>query len=65
MIDLRTDYLGLPLRTPLVASASPLSQEIDSIRRLEDAGASAIVAARSTHRRAVSVAIAALPSRAA
>jgi len=43
MIDLRTDYLGLPLRTPLVASASPLSQEIDSIRRLEDAGASAIV----------------------
>jgi dihydroorotate dehydrogenase (fumarate) len=33
----------LQLRTPLVASASPLSQEIDGIRRLEDAGASAIV----------------------
>ncbi len=43
MIDLRTTYLGLPLRTPLVASASPLSQEIDGIRRLEDAGASAVV----------------------
>jgi dihydroorotate dehydrogenase (fumarate) len=33
----------LPLRTPLVPSASPLSQEIASIRRLEDAGASAVV----------------------
>lgn len=43
MIDLKTTYLGLPLRTPLVASASPLSQEIDGIRHLEDAGASAIV----------------------
>ncbi|MFZ0293426.1 MAG: dihydroorotate dehydrogenase-like protein [Candidatus Sulfotelmatobacter sp.] len=43
MIDLKTNYLGLPLRTPLVASASPLSQELDGIRHLEDAGASAIV----------------------
>ena len=43
MIDLSTTYLGMTLRTPLVPSASPLSQEIDSIRRLEDAGASAIV----------------------
>jgi dihydroorotate dehydrogenase (fumarate) len=43
MIDLTTNYLGLRLRTPLVASASPLSQEIDGIRHLEDAGASAIV----------------------
>jgi dihydroorotate dehydrogenase (fumarate) len=43
MIDLSTKYLGLKLRTPLVASASPLSQEIDGIRRLEDAGASAVV----------------------
>jgi len=43
MADLTTNYLGLKLRTPLVASASPLSQEIDSIRRLEDAGASAVV----------------------
>ena len=43
MIDLSTKYLGLKLRTPLVVSASPLSQEIDTIRRLEHAGASAIV----------------------
>jgi dihydroorotate dehydrogenase (fumarate) len=43
MLDLSTRYLGLTLRTPLVPSASPLSQEITSIRRLEDAGASAIV----------------------
>jgi dihydroorotate dehydrogenase (fumarate) len=43
MIDLTTNYLGLKLRTPLVPSASPLSHEIDSIRRLEDAGASAVV----------------------
>jgi dihydroorotate dehydrogenase (fumarate) len=42
-MDLSTNYLGLKLRTPLVPSASPLSQEIDSIRRLEDVGASAVV----------------------
>lgn len=43
MIDLSTTYLGLKLRTPLVPSASPLSQELDTLRRLEDSGASAIV----------------------
>jgi dihydroorotate dehydrogenase (fumarate) len=43
MLDLTTRYLGLNLRTPLVASASPLSQDLGDIRRLEDAGASAIV----------------------
>jgi dihydroorotate dehydrogenase (fumarate) len=43
MIDLSTTYLGLKLRTPLVPSASPLTQDLDSILRLEDAGASAIV----------------------
>jgi dihydroorotate dehydrogenase (fumarate) len=43
MIDLTTTYLGLKLRTPLVASASPLSQTIDGIRQLEDVGASAVV----------------------
>jgi dihydroorotate dehydrogenase (fumarate) len=42
-MDLSTKYLGLQLRTPLVASASPLSQEISGIRALEDAGASAVV----------------------
>jgi dihydroorotate dehydrogenase (fumarate) len=43
MIDLSTRYLGLDLRTPLVVSASPLSQQIDTIKHLEDRGASAIV----------------------
>ena len=43
MPDLSTSYLGLKLRTPLVASASPLTHELDGVRRLEDAGASAIV----------------------
>ena len=43
MVDLSTTYLGLQLRTPLVASASPLSQQIDGIRQHEDAGASAVV----------------------
>ena len=43
MTDLSTTYLGLKLRTPLVSSASPLTQDIDSIRRLEDAGVSAMV----------------------
>ncbi len=42
-MDLSTRYLGLTLRTPLVASASPLSEEIDGIQRLEQAGASAVV----------------------
>ncbi|MFZ1131674.1 MAG: dihydroorotate dehydrogenase-like protein [Terriglobales bacterium] len=42
-MSLSTKYLGLPLRTPLVASASPLSQEVSGIRALEDAGASAVV----------------------
>lgn len=43
MIDLSTSYLGLKLSTPLVASASPLSRDVDGVRRLEDAGASAVV----------------------
>lgn len=43
MTDLRTDYLGLPLRSPLVASASPLSQTVDGIRRLADSGVGAVV----------------------
>src|SRR2546423_9571890 len=41
--DLTTTYLGLHLKNPLVASASPLSKNIDIVRRLEDAGASAVV----------------------
>ena len=42
-IDLSTTYLGLQLKNPLVASASPLSKRVDLVRRLEDAGASAVV----------------------
>jgi len=43
MIDLRTRYLGLTLTSPLVASASPLCESLDNIRRMEDLGASAVV----------------------
>jgi dihydroorotate dehydrogenase (fumarate) len=43
MIDLSTTYLGLPLRSPLVASASPLSKDLENLRRLEEAGAGAVV----------------------
>ncbi|MFI3155983.1 MAG: dihydroorotate dehydrogenase-like protein [Methylococcaceae bacterium] len=43
MVDLTTEYLGLKLANPLVPSASPLSHDTDSARRLEDAGASALV----------------------
>lgn len=43
MVDLTTSYLGLSLRNPLVASASPLSKKVDSVRRLEDAGIGAVV----------------------
>lgn len=42
-LDITTTYLGLHLKNPLVASASPLSKKIDTVRRLEDAGAAAIV----------------------
>ena len=42
-MDLTTSYLGLKLRSPLVVSASPLSEDIDNLKRLEDAGAAAIV----------------------
>ena len=42
-MNLSTSYLGLKLKNPLVASASPLSKSVDSMRRLEDAGVSAIV----------------------
>jgi len=42
-MNLTTNYLGLKLRTPLVPSASPLSEEVDTIKRMEDAGAAAVV----------------------
>ena len=43
MTDLSTTYLGLELKNPLVASASPLSKKIENAKKLEDAGVSAIV----------------------
>jgi dihydroorotate dehydrogenase (fumarate) len=43
MSDLTTTYLGMKLKSPLVVSASPLTEKLDNIRRMEDAGASAIV----------------------
>ena len=42
-IDLSTRYLGMPLKHPIVASASPLTGSIDSLKRLEDAGVAAVV----------------------
>jgi dihydroorotate dehydrogenase (fumarate) len=42
-VDLRTTYLGLELRSPLVASPSPLTRELDSVLQLVDAGAAAVV----------------------
>lgn len=44
-MNLKTSYLGLSLRHPVIASASPLSATVGGIRRLEDAGVAAIVAA--------------------
>ncbi|HWD42515.1 MAG TPA: dihydroorotate dehydrogenase-like protein [Actinomycetota bacterium] len=43
MVELDTRYLGLDLPSPLVASASPLTGSLDGLRRLEDAGAGAVV----------------------
>ncbi|MCM3874757.1 MAG: dihydroorotate dehydrogenase-like protein, partial [Pyrinomonadaceae bacterium] len=42
-MTLATNYLGMTLKNPIVASSSPLSHTVDSIRRLEDAGAAAVV----------------------
>ena len=42
-VDLSTTYLGLQLKNPLVASASPLSKSVDTVCLMEDAGASAVV----------------------
>ena len=42
-MQLSTDYMGLALRNPLVASASPVSKTVDGVRRLADAGVGAVV----------------------
>jgi dihydroorotate dehydrogenase (fumarate) len=43
MADLTTTYLGLKLKNPIVPSSSPLMQKVENIKRLEDAGAAAVV----------------------
>ncbi len=42
MTDLSTSYMGLSLKNPVVPSASPLSRELDNIKKMEDAGAAAV-----------------------
>lgn len=42
-VDLSTNYLGLPLKTPLVVAACPLTQSLDNLKRLEECGAAAAV----------------------
>jgi dihydroorotate dehydrogenase (fumarate) len=42
-MDLTTTYLGLKLKSPIVASSSPLTESLENIRRLEEAGAAAVV----------------------
>ena len=42
-MDLKTTYLGLSLAHPFMAGASPLADQLDSVKRLEDGGAAAIV----------------------
>ena len=42
-MDLTTTYMGMHLKNPIVPSASPLSEDLNKIRRMEDAGASAVV----------------------
>ncbi|MDP9258909.1 MAG: dihydroorotate dehydrogenase-like protein [Actinomycetota bacterium] len=43
MMELATEYMGLALRNPLIASASPLSKTVDGVRRLADAGVGGVV----------------------
>lgn len=43
MVDLNTNYLGLTLKNPIVASSSPLSVKLDTVQALEEAGVSAVV----------------------
>ncbi len=50
MIDLATQYLGLSLKSPLVASASPLCESVDQIGRLEECGVAAVVLPRRATR---------------
>jgi dihydroorotate dehydrogenase (fumarate) len=42
-VDLSTDYLGMKLRSPLVPSASTLADDLDTLKKMEDGGAAAVV----------------------
>ena len=42
-MEMKTQYLGLELKNPLVPSASPLSEKVENLKQMEDAGASAVV----------------------
>ncbi|MBS3946014.1 MAG: dihydroorotate dehydrogenase-like protein [Melioribacter sp.] len=42
-MDLSTTYMGLKLKNPIVPSSSPLSQSLDNVKKMEDAGAAAVV----------------------
>ena len=42
-MNLTTTYLGLTLKSPLVVSASPLADTLDSLKKIEDAGGAAVV----------------------
>ena len=43
MANLRTKYMGLELKNPIIAASSPLTANLDSIKKLEDAGVAAVV----------------------
>jgi dihydroorotate dehydrogenase (fumarate) len=43
MVDLRTKYLGLDLKSPLIAAASPLSEKVESVQKMEENGLAAVV----------------------
>ena len=43
MIDIRCQYLGLPLRSPIVASPSPMTATVESLLSVQQAGAGAVV----------------------
>ncbi len=43
MIDIATEYMGMKLSGPIVVASTPLSDSLDNVRRMEDAGASAVV----------------------
>ncbi|MDO8548841.1 MAG: dihydroorotate dehydrogenase-like protein, partial [Ignavibacteria bacterium] len=42
-MNISTNYLGIDLQNPIVPSAGPLSEDIDKIKMMEDAGAAAVV----------------------